>query len=360
MVNDEGKVIVRYDVTLFANGEYAAPSGDNLLDSTGTYRYTAATGRLDIDGKLYNNRYRPDEDFSLFGRDASGNAAIYAEDYYGIGTFRALLRRVGDPSREPPSVVLAARKAAEAEAKRFKFVTAPGAGVRDSEIEAVYYEWNQVYEIGGLQLKEGLYLLLTDGTVRRGLPVPPQDLDVRASRQGEPAVWGRWRRSGTSYEFAFGGERFTRPQGYVVTPARPGVNLAGKFEGASSYQIPGGAGAWAKFGVTFAPGGRFELFRVGGAGMTSGAGDAAITSAAVYDDDGVVAGVAGGPVSGGSTRRSPDTGNRRGSYRLEGHAVVLTYENGRVERLPFVIQQEGSGRVKGVWMLGSLLSPSGK
>jgi hypothetical protein len=31
-------VIVHDDVTRFANGEYAAASGDNLLDWTGTYR----------------------------------------------------------------------------------------------------------------------------------------------------------------------------------------------------------------------------------------------------------------------------------------------------------------------------------
>jgi trimeric autotransporter adhesin len=51
---------------------------------------------------------------------------------------------------------------------------------------------------------------------------------------------------------------------------------------------------------------------------------------------------------------------RRGSNRLEGHALVLPYENGRVEPLPFVIPQEGCGRVKGVWMMGSLLATPGK
>lgn len=361
MVNNDGKVIVRYDVTIFANGEYAAPSGDNLLDSTGTYTYAAGTGRLDIDGKLYNNTYRPDEDFCLFGRDATGNAAIYVEDYYGIGTFRALLRRVGDPTREPPSVVLAARKAAEAEAKRYKFVTAPGAGLRESQIEAVYYEWKQVFEIGGLQFKEYVYLLLKDGTVRNGLPVPPQDLDVAASRRAEPEEWGRWRRVGAHYEFAFGaGDTFSRKQGHTVLPARAGQTLLGKFEGNSYFQIPGGASAWSKFGVTFSAGGRFEKFRWGGAGMSGGYGDQRVVTASVYDDDGAVGGVSSASVSASSSTRTPDTGNRRGTYRVEGFAIILTYENGTVERLPFAIQQGAAGQVDGVWMTDFMLTPPKK
>ncbi len=358
MVNDDGRVIVRYDVTLFANGEYAAPSGDNLLDSTGTYTYAVATGRLDVDGKLYNSRYDPDDDFSLYGRDASGAPAIYMEDYYGVGTFRAMLRRVGDPEREPPSVVLAARQAAKVEAARYKFVTAPGAGIASSQIEAVYYEWKQEYEIGGLQFKEYLFLLLKDGTVHDGLPVPPEDLDVAASRRDEPKAWGRWRKVGTTYEFAFADNRqFARKQGYVVQPARPGLTLVGRFEGSSHYQIPGGAGAWANFGVTFSLGQRFERFRSGGAGMTGGYGDTRISTSAVYDDDGVVGGAAGATVAGSSTRRTPDRGDRRGTYRHEGYALILTYENGTVERLPFVVAERVPGRIGGVWMQGYLLTP---
>jgi hypothetical protein len=361
MVNDDGKVIVRYDVTLFANGEYAAPSGDNLLDSTGTYEYTPATGRLDIDGKLYNSTYDPDDDFCLYGRDAAGNAAIYVEDYYGIGTFRALLRRVSDPTRDRPSVVRAARTATEAEAARYKFVTAPGAGVQPSQIEAVYYEWKQVYEIGGLQFKEDLYLLLRDGTVHDGLPVPPQDLDVAASRRGEPEAWGRWRKVGTTYQFAMHGDtRFESKQGYVVQPARAGLALLGRFEGNSHYQIPGGAGSWANFGMLFSAGQRFERFRSGGAGMTSGSGDMSISTAAVYDDDGAAGGVAGATAAGGSSRRFADKGDRRGTYRTDGYALILTFENGTVQRLPFVVEEKVPGRVGGVRMEGYLLSPPKK
>jgi hypothetical protein len=255
-------------------------------------------------------------------------------------------------------VVLAARKAAQAEAERYKFVTAPGRGVQPSQIEAVYYEWKQEYEIGGLQFKEALFLLLRDGTVHDGLPVPPQDLDVAASRRGEPEAWGRWRKVGTTYQFAMDGDtRFEPKQGYVVHPARAGLTLVGRFEGNSHYQIPGGAGAWSKFGITFSAGQRFERFRSGGAGMTSGYGNTSITTAAVYDDDGSVGGAAGATVAGSSTRRTPDRGDRRGTWRTDGYALVLTYENGTVERQPFVVEEKVPGRVGGVWLEGYLLTP---
>jgi hypothetical protein len=358
LVNNSGEVIRSYDLTVFDNGEYAFARGESGSDSTGRYRYSPATGRLDITGTLRNNTYHPDEDFCLFGRDAAGAPLIYAEDYYGVGTFRARLRRVSEAVRQPPTIVAAQRDSARAEARRYKYVTAPGAGLRAAQIEAVFYEWRQVYEIGGLQMKESVLLLLTDGTVRNGMPVPPEDLDVALSRRMEPEVWGRWQRQGQSYVFAFGGgsARFATKPGYTVVALPAGMTLSGRYEGASSYQIPGGAGAWAKFGITFQPGARFERFRQGGAGMTSGSGDATITSATVYDDNGSAGGVSSATFAGGGTSRTPDTGDRRGTYRVSGHTIVLTYENGRVERLPFVVQLDRTRQqVDGVWMLGSLL-----
>ena len=184
---------------------------------------------------------------------------------------------------------------------------------------------------------------------------------MAASRRGEPRAWGRWRKVGTTYQFAMdGGTRFEPKQGYVVQPARAGLPLLGRFEGNSHFEIPGGAGAWSNFGVTFSAGHRFEKFRTGGAGMSAGYGDTRVTTAAVYDDEGSVGAAAGATVAAGSSRRTPDTGNRRGTYRTDGYALILTYENGTVERLPFVVEEKVPGRVEGVWMNGYLLSPPKK
>jgi hypothetical protein len=361
MVTSEGKVIRHYDLALFANGEYAYASGEDGSDTVGTYQYAAATGRLDVTDKLTNNQWRPDEDFCLFGRDGRGEPVIYAEDYYGVGTFKVLLRRVGDVTREPPTVVAAKEAAATAERERYKYVTAPGAGLRSADIEAMYYAWEQQYTIGGMQMDEEVYLLLRDGTVRRGVPVAPADLDVPRSKRMEPDEWGRWRRAGGRYEFAFarGSNTFSRKQGYVLESAAR-VPLTGRYEGASSYAIPGGAAAWSSSGVTFSADGRFSRDRSGGAGGTSGVGETAVTAVTTYDDEGSSASVTSGVAGGGSSRRTPDAGNRRGTYRVDGYTIILSYENGRVERAPFAIQKDDGGRVSGVWMMSTLLSPPRK
>ncbi|MDZ7630848.1 MAG: hypothetical protein U5K74_05685 [Gemmatimonadaceae bacterium] len=52
--------------------------------------------------------------------------------------------------------------------------------------------------------------------------------------------------------------------------------------------------------------------------------------------------------------------NRRGTYRTDGYALILTYQNGTVQRLPFVVEEKVPGRVGGVWMEGYLLTPPTK
>ena len=349
LLSGKGEVLRPYTITLYANGEYHSIDSDALLDSTGRYAYEPATGKLDIGGLLRNNTYRPDEDFCLFGRTPNGEPVIYAEDFTGISTMRVTLRRVGDATRPPPSEVAAARARARAEAARYKYVTAPGAGVRAADIEAVFYEWEQVYEIGGLQMKERLHLLLKDGTVHYGVPVPPEDLDVALSRRMEPEAWGRWRKAGTGYAFAWprAGGAFRAAQGNVALPGRTGSSLAGRFEANSSFEIPGGAGAWNKVTFTFAPDGRFTRERQGGAGMSAGYGDTRVVTGMVYDDSTSVGAVSSSVAGGGSTRRRADTGDRRGSYQINGYTLTLRYENGTQQRVPFVIDPPD---LRGVWI----------
>lgn len=353
LVSPRGEVMRGYTVTLYANGEYHSIDSDELLDSTGRYRYEPGTGRLDIGGVLRNNTYHPDEDFCVYGRNAAGEPVIYAEDDMGISIYRATLRRVGDATRPPPSELAADRARRRAESERYKYVTAPGAGVRPADIEAVFYEWEQVYEIGGLQMKERLHLLLTDGTVHFGLPVPPQDMDVALSRRLEPEAWGRWRRAGTGYAFARprDPQAFRVAQGNAALPARAGSTITGRFESSSSFQIPGAAGAWSQAAYTFGADGRFSRERAGGAGMSSGAGDNTTVTGMVYDDAGSASSVSSPVAGGGSVRRTPDTGNRRGTYQLDGYSITLRYENGTVERLPFMIDPPNH---RGVWLRDAL------
>jgi hypothetical protein len=355
-VASAGKVLRRVDLQLFANGEYEFVEG--ARGSKGKYMYTPATGKLNTNDPCYNSTYNPDTDFCLFGRNARGEYVIYAEDYYGVGTFKTLLTRVGDVDRLPPSEAKAKAEAERAEARRYKWVTAPGKGLAAREVEAIVYRWTQVYEIGGLQMHDYSYLLLKDGTAHQGVPVPPEDMDVGASKRNEPKTWGRWRKNGGTYEFAWAEapEQFGALQNArVVVAAGADARLAGEWKGASSFNLPGGGGAWSNWGVIFTREGRFERYRSGGAGsgMAGELSGSGVTTGVVYNDEGAVSAVVGPNVGGGSTSKSGRTkADRSGTYSLNGYTLELRYDNGAVSRLPFFFSSQDG---KMLWFEGSML-----
>jgi hypothetical protein len=189
--------------------------------------------------------------------------------------------------------------------------------------------------------------------------VAPEDMDVAASKKNEPEAWGRWRKSGNTYEFAWRAaprkfEALTNTS--VVIPAKQNERIQGTWTGASSYSMPGGAGSWRNWGVTLTADGRFEKFRSGGAGSgqmgeLSGSG---VTTGAVYDDEGSVSVVSGPNFGGGSSSKSEKTkADRSGTYKLSGYALELRYDNGAVVRLPFFWNDAKRDMV---WFEGSMLS----
>lgn len=348
------KFIRHITLLMHANGEYEYLQGGSSITPHGKYDYQPGTGRLDVSsGLLYNSTYHPDEDFCVYGRDASGAPVIYAEDHYGVGTFTVWLRRVSDVDRPPHSAAEVAKQAAEAEAARYKFVTAPGKGLQASEIETIVYRWEQVYTIGGMQMNESAYLLLKVGTVHDGLPVAPADMDVPQSRRHEPQTWGRWRRSGSTYAFAWADKPSEfRPvqQGFALLPGAKGTKLAGQWSSSSSYSIPGGGSSWSTWGVRLRADGRFETFRSGGAG--AGNAGSGVVVGAVYDDEGTAASGSGPNFAVGSERKHANRGDRSGSYEVDGYNITLRFDNGSVLRQAFALD----GKRESLWFQGSLMS----
>jgi len=352
LLNPKGEILVAgVEMQLFDNGEwiFGKRGGDS-----GRYTYEPGTGKLDATKACHNNKYDPDEEFCLFGKDTQGKPVIYSHREGGFGAFKTLFQRVGDVDGPSPSEDAAAKKAAQAEARRYKWVTSPGQGLRADEIETILYVWEQVYEIGGLQLHESAWLLLKDGTVRDGLPVVPQDMDVAVSKRREPEKWGRWKRDGIGYSVAWHSkpdEYRKVSQGIPMQRGRDGTTLEGTFSGSSSYAIPGGGSSWSKYGVKFSADGRFERFKSGGA-MAGGPGSGFDTMVSSnYDDKGVVSSSSAPGFAGGSERKTPDQGDRGGTYKVEGYALVLNYDNGTVVRLPFFTD----AKLSEVWFEGSLL-----
>ncbi len=248
----------------------------------------------------------------------------------------------------------ARRPAAQKPVQSYQWVSAPGKGLQAAQIETVVYGWRQVFEIGGLQMRENAYLLLKDGTVHDGLPVPPQDMDIAASRQQEPAKWGRWQRSGKGYAFAWPDKpgEFKAVQGGPMQAVRAGVLLEGEWTASSSYAIPGGGGAWSKWGLRLTRDGRFEKFRYGGAGAGGAGSGMDVVTASVWDDKGAVTAANAPNVTVRSSKQNGPRGDLTGRYEIDGYAITLRQDDGLVVRLPFFTEGE---QHKKIWFEGALL-----
>jgi len=187
---------------------------------------------------------------------------------------------------------------AAAENERYKWITAPGSGLKPGEVAGVLHEYDlRVVPDGtrGLSARvaDETYLLLVDGTVHDGLPVAPDTLDVARSREKEPARWGRWRREGGQTLASWRGGTWAALRGRMALPAAPGQRLAGHWgAGISSKGLTGGPDSLRR--VTFTSAGRFAEDRSGGS-----------------DAD------------------------RAGTYSLSGYALTLHRDSGRTERVPF-------------------------
>jgi hypothetical protein len=252
-------------------------------------------------------------------------------------------------------------QAAAPSKQHYPWTTPPGKGLSSGDIEAIVHVWDQRYSVTGLQVTDQLYLLLDDGTVRRGVPVAPEDLDVEASKKNEPQAWGRWRKPwlGGDYQLAWPSAPDTfepMKRASIAKPAGSNERLNGRWGGMSSAQI-GTTLAWSKYSVQFKSDGRFETSRHGAVGG-GGTGPGSVQGRVVYDDKGSVFTITGTDsseralVGGGSSSQRPDTGDRTGTYRLNGYTIELRYDSGRVERWPFV----SVGPKGDIWFAGSKLS----
>ncbi len=349
----------RYRISFYENGEWR--KGEGTREETSKFTYDPDNGALNISVtlNLYNSSY-DEADFCRFYVAPDGRPYIYAEDEYGVGTYRITGRYLGPNARPSPTQETTAKAAAKAEANRFKWVTAPGKGLPMEQIAGVLHQLEQVYEIGGLQLYEYTYLLLRDGTAYRNLRCPPDQLDVTASRRNEPRQWGRWRKAGPKYEL-----QFTKSDGsfeawkspYMTSLVRPGTRgerLQGRYQSSSSYQIPGGAGAVSFRGITFTAEGRFETDFTSMVGGSTGYGADTITTGAVANDEGSVSSVSGPNFGGGTSRKSNrPKSERTGRYEIDGYTLSLQFDDGRTERLPFFFAYSGK---KDIWFRDAVYS----
>ncbi len=365
----DGELRYRFRLYLYANGEYRFTDQNDADykerfgdEKTGKWSYNRNSGQLDID-RFMDMANDDDGNYCYYGRDAQGKAMIIALES-GISDKRTTLVYDGQPTKRPSPATIAARKAAaEAEAARFKWVTAPGKGVTDAQIATMlsYFDL-QIYSAGlsglGTNVTDEAYLLLKDGTVYSGLRVAPDQLDVTRSRQNEPDKWGKWTKKGTGFQVSWNGKPYVNLPGDRVSPAPPQTKLDGRYgAGSSSANLMGSS--YSMWGVTFDKNGRFKKDNRGGSsyGVNTPGMASVVTQ---YDDEGSFVGANNNNVQGptnftlsSETKKKNPNGAREGDYSLNGYVLTLRYDNGQVTRLPFFFADNAR---KAIWFEGNRMT----
>ena len=323
----------------------AVPFATLQLDADNSYRFM-------LDGKSsHSGRYQTQPldrqaggSIALLERDERSAAlsGIYGLDEGGRAAFllknpksASMLVRCGDADTARAVVSslhrasAPAAQAAEAPPPPPRYAAAPGRGLKPQQIvglaqqieyRGMTYDPMSRMWTGGHSVED--YLLLADGSIRKGWPeaLPLEDFDAEASRRAEPEQWGRYTARGRSgaegvYEVTWNkGERETLKLSFSV-PARPDERLRGFFYqvGTASTGAPGNgtfSSAWG--GITFRPDGRFETASGGSSDYSGGTGSVTATS-----------------------RQAS-----QGSYRLSGTLLELRFDDGRVERRQFVFTSD--------------------
>ena len=319
---------MKYTLSLYDNGQYRI-TGDGSSD--GEYQYSPS-GYINVndDVFLYNHT-------STFGHGVR-ELAFYFTDHdkpglYGqnIANNIIVVCAYSGAAKGPSPAQEAVDRA---EAARFKWVTAPGQGVQDKDIETLLFHGEAEYFGTDITFVEAQYLLLKDGWAYDNLQVPPADLDVAASRRHEPEHWRRWRKQGDNYQY----EKDGQWQAYDATPVRPGKageTLAGTY----TYSTSSGTlytGSHVSFSyLTFGKDGSFSRSR-----YSSSASSNYIDSSTFANSEGVVSGVYdgfqdSGTVTVGSTGTGGKGEERPGHYKIDGYTIELTGPDGKTERKLF-------------------------
>lgn len=359
-------VLDRKRLYLYGNGEYRMFNKEGKQTNSSVrldYRYDARSGKLDmsngIQDMMMNNRYEPSDDYCLYGIDAQGKPFVYAFSDRGVSTSVTTLRYVGPVDLPSPTEEKEAKERIEAEAKRYKWVTSPGQGLKPTQIKGILL--NQELTSGTeTKLLYDVYMVLNDGTIYNGFPVAPDEFDASLSRRHEPEKWGHWKKVGNGFAAAWpdAPTRYKAIKGDLMKPGAKGMKLTGRYGSAessnnftfSSYRI---------WGVTFTPDGHFKKDVRGGSGSATvpieGSGMPFISSQ--YDDEGSATSASGENFVVASSKKNKSDGSRAGTYTIDGYTMVLHYGNGKTVRQPFFVDPGGD---PGVWFEGAKLSKDKK
>ena len=365
----------RLRLYIYPSGEFQFKSdGDSEFrdrwgstSGVGEVAYNRNTGQMSLgnDFGMTNDGSDQNAQFCYYGRDSAGKPAIFSRktDYFRTQSTFLILTKSLAPSASPSEIKarkdakIAKDAAIQAEKDRFKWVTAPGKGVQTAQIQAVWLHSELQVDVGfGSSLSHDTYLLLKDGTIYRGLPVAPDEIDIVKSRANEPKNWGRWKRAGKGYQVSWAGAPYKALEGEATVPASANQKLNGYWGSSQGYNNFGSSFS-RSWGITFAPGGRFQTGSSSVSSASFGLAGGGTVSRA--DDEGSESLTAGPNYSvGTSTSKKNPLANRQGTYSLSGYVLTLRYDNGKIERAPFFFlpSDKPKDAQKFLWYFGSMIS----
>ena len=201
-------------------------------------------------------------------------------------------------------------------------------------VEALVWSWEtkfQSYPDAGMALIEYGFTLLRDGSCVRTILEPLDDATLASYRAKHAREVCRWKKAADTYRIADASGAFTAPPHAVaMRAATKRDHLAGTYTRSKTGHLATMA-TWRGTRITFDPSGHFE---------------SAVNTAMQTTDR--------------STSRQPtvvgtsSTGVERGTYVLDGFAIELHFESGRLERHVFATSGD---RAHGWIRLGGLTLP---
>lgn len=237
-----------------------------------------------------------------------------------------------------------------------RVLRAPGAGLPDDALAAVVIHGQSDFS-DGTRWVEDVRFLLRDGSFYRRTEMPPDQLDVAASRKLEPHAWGRWRSDRQGYDMQpqdedghAAGPWKAEPH-RAVKPWPKDTRLDGDFSRSSFSGSLALGGVSSTRAIRFTRDGRFEQSHrsFGASGAMAAMNGAVVASSSRADGRGSSS-TSGGTVSGpggtvgatSGTVTQDDGAGRRGRYRLSGYVLTLDFDDGHQERLlSFPVRDDG-------------------